>query len=259
VARVAAVPVRPLDDAPLPTDHDDAPRPAIPGVTDVRPVAGEDLEDGTKRGLRSELRRKVRERRRLRMIILLTVSVVILGALPLFFGVRAAMRDPVFAALDDLDVPPAVAADVDDRSAGSRWCFLECLFRERTARSSESPEVTNQSYVAALDKAGWQRWNVEGCPEAPVDGTYTCWRRDEFTLDLWVRAPACPEPVPVDGKLPEPAAECLGATVSIKVRNAIADERGRGPEPTPAPGQVGETPEAVPTVDPLRGATPSPS
>jgi hypothetical protein len=107
---------------------------------------------------------------------------------------------------------------------------------------------------------------VAGCPEERVAGSYSCWRRDEFTLDLWVRAPTCAAPLvdgqpPVDGRPvqgePE-AAACPGATVSIKVRNGIADERAR-PGTTPDPGLVGETPDATLSVDPLDEATPSPS
>jgi integrin beta 3 len=46
--------------------------------------------------------------------------------------------------------------------------------------------------------------------------------------------------------------------VSIKVRNAITDERGR-PEPSGEPPLIGETPDVIITDDPLLEATPSPS
>jgi hypothetical protein len=49
-----------------------------------------------------------------------------------------------------------------------------------------------------------------------------------------------------------------GSTVSIKVRNAISDERGR-PQTTPDPNLVGETPDPIITDDPLGTPTPAPS
>ncbi len=250
-ASVAIAPVRPL------------------GITDtgerklgtIDATGAEQVTPG-RGGLGGNLRRTLRERRRLRMIALLTISLVVLGALPLFFGIRTASRDPVFAALDDLDVAPQLAAETDDRSTGNRWCLLECRFRERSAHSSEPVQQTMAAYQAALTRAGWQPWKVAGCPDEPtVEGSYTCWRRDEFTLDLWVRAPACPEAdqQPADGQpTTSQAAACAGAEVSIKVQDAIADNRGR-PGANPGPGLVGETPDATPAVDPLKQATPTPS
>jgi integrin beta 3 len=192
---------------------------------------------------------------------------VVLGALPLFFGIRAAGRDPVFTSLDALSVPAWASNGAEDSSSGSRWCFIECRFRERTAQSEQPFGPTAQTYEAALAQAGWQPWKVSQCPEQPVDGVYSCWRRDEFTLDLWVRKPACaadavaaqdPAIVPSaapDGSVatPDPA-QCTGSTVTIKVQNAVTDVRG---QPQPAP-TLGETPDTVPS-DPLLEATPTPT
>jgi hypothetical protein len=229
-------------------------------VESTRPPAADGA--GGLLGARSELRQRMRERRRLRMMTLLVTTLILLGALPLYFGVRSATRDPVFNSLDALGVPGWAATGVEDRSSGSRWCFINCRFRERLARSSEPPQETTQAYVRALTGAGWRRWRVEQCPDQPVDGSYTCWRRDEFTLDLWVRAPACAGEraageVPADVEA-APAEPCTGSTITIKVRNAITDQRGR-PEPNPNPSLVGETPDPVLTSDPLQGATPTPS
>jgi integrin beta 3 len=213
------------------------------------------------RGARSELRRQMREKRRLRMITLSVLTLVVLLALPAFFGIRSASRDPVFHSLDALSVPAWASSGAEDRTSGSRWCFLECRFRERTAQSQKAPAETEKTYQQALSTAGWQRWKVAQCPEQPTQG-YSCWKRDEFTLDLWVRQPSCAVDAvagaaPVDGALPDPK-KCVGATVSIKVRNAITDERGR-PQPTDKPPLIGETPDVIITDDPLLEATPSPS
>ncbi|MDT5034787.1 MAG: hypothetical protein QOC94_4958, partial [Actinoplanes sp.] len=134
----------------------------------------------------------MRAKRRLRVITLVSLCVLVLGLLPLFFGIRSAGRDPVFTSLDALDVPRWAATNVQDQDSGSRWCFLDCRFRERTVQSSKPSAETAKAYSTALSTAGWQRWKVAQCPEQPVtDGSYTCWRRDEFTLDLWVGPPEC--------------------------------------------------------------------
>ena len=220
------------------------------------------------------LLQRIRTERGLRVVALVTLSVVVLLLLPLAFGIRAATRDPVLRSLDALDVPGWAAHNVDDRSSGSRWCFLDCRFRERTAQSERSFADTQKAYAAALTTAGWRRWNVSGCPDQPIspqDGRYSCWRRDEFTLDLWVRLPECavdavaaqdPAALPStgpDGVVPttiDPR-NCTGSTVSIKVQNAITDQRGRpGGE---KPGLTGETPDPVLSDDPLLEPTPAPS
>ena len=206
------------------------------------------------------------------MGVLVAVAVVMLGLVPAFFGVRSAMNDPVYASLDSLAVPSwAVTGAVDDQSYGSRWCFLECRFRERTLQSERAFEETDQAYTAALTQAGWEPWQVSSCPEQPItDGKYSCWKRDEFTLDLWVRLPACaadavaaqdpatvPSPGP-DGEAvappPDPA-DCVGSTVSLKVQSAVTDQRGE-PQQAPDPSQLGETPDPVISDDPLLEPTP---
>jgi hypothetical protein len=241
----------------------------------IRPAVEDEDEDesaGGLRGARSELRKQLRAKRRLRVITLVSLSVVVLGLLPLLFGIRASTRDPVFTSIDALDLPAWAATGVQDQSSGSRWCFLECRFRERTAQSQRSFAETGKVYSAALTEAGWQRWKVNGCPDQPIrpqDGTYTCWRRDEFTLDLWVRLPECavdaiaqqdPAALPTpgaDGIVPtaDPK-KCVGSTVSLKVQNAITDTRGKADDEKP--GLTGETPDPVLSNDPL-SPTPLPS
>jgi integrin beta 3 len=239
-------------------------------VSDGRPAADLAAGDGeSPGGLRSELRRQIRAKRRLRVITLMSLSVVVLGLLPLIFGIRSASRDPVFNSLDALDVPGWAASQVKDQGSGSRWCFLDCRFRERTAQSSKPYADTAKVYSAALTTAGWQRWKVGQCPEQPVtQGSYTCWKRDEFTLDLWVGPPECavdqvaaqdPAALPSSGVVPtSPAGKCVGSTVSIKVQNAITDLRGRT-DPKPNPSLVGETPDPTLAPDPLLSPTPTQS
>ncbi|WP_091348878.1 hypothetical protein [Micromonospora rhizosphaerae] len=205
----------------------------------------------------------MRERRRLRLGILVLVSVVLLGAVPLYFGLRTLSRDPVFDNLDQLDVPGWAAVKTVDNVSGSRWCLQDCRLRERTVESQQAWKETAQVYEAALTRDGWRQWKVTRCPEQPVKGSYTCWRRDELTLDLWVRDPTCvPPPVngePAPSPAPSPAAgKCTGSLVSVKVRNAIDDER-TGPQPSTDPSLTGEDPFPTLTDDPLGEQTRSPS
>lgn len=234
-----------------------APRPGGPGPDDSG------AEAGGLRGARSELRRQMRERTRLRLGILALVSLVLLGAVPLYFGMRTLSRDPVFDTLDALAVPAWAQSNTVDNVSGSRWCLQDCRLRERSVESEQGWKETVAVYEKALTGDGWRRWKVDRCPDEKVPGSYTCWRRDELTLDLWVRDRTCTPP-PVDGA-PAPtapatpaAAECTGSLVSVKVRNAIDDER-TGPTPTTDPSLTGEDPYPTLTDDPLGEATPSPS
>ncbi|SCL53738.1 hypothetical protein GA0070617_2456 [Micromonospora yangpuensis] len=265
VARVAAA---------APVTGPGGPRPATPGGVTDEPDAEQARDEAAERtatagdgagGARSELRRRLRERRRLRLGLLALVSVLVLGALPLYFGIRTLSRDPVFDTLDALGVPGWAAVRVEDDVSGSRWCLLDCRLRERTVESERPPAETAQAYEQALAADGWRPWKVDRCPEQPANGSYTCWRRDELTLDLWVREPTCVPP-PVDGEpaiVPSPApqersAECSGSSVSLKVRNAIDDDRTR-PQPSTDPSLTGEDPYPTLTEDPLGEPTPSPS
>ncbi|MEU5554191.1 MULTISPECIES: hypothetical protein [unclassified Micromonospora] len=211
-----------------------------------------------------ETRRQAGAGQRRRTLLLALVAVLLLGGVPAFFGVQAMNRDPVFVSLDELEVPEWAAAQPEDFTSGSRWCLLDCRLRERTATSERSPEETAQVYEDALSRDGWQPWQPAYCPGQEEKGSYTCWRRDELTLDLWVREPTCVPP-PVDGEpavVPSPdpstaAEECSGSLVSVKVRNAIDDERTR-PQPDTDPSLTGEDPYPTLTDDPLGELTPSP-
>jgi integrin beta 3 len=213
------------------------------------------------RGARSELRRQLREQKRVRNLAMAMILVLVLGAPMLYFGILFATRDPVLNSLDRLQVPSWAAQSPEDRIiSGSRWCFIDCRFRERTLVSERETGETNEIYQAALLDAGWNRWEVEGCPQVEVDGDYSCWTRDEYTLDLWVRPPDCaydplnqrPDPE-AEEAVPSPSAagtappagdadeECSGSVVQIKMQNRVADERGLpgpGGERAPPAGEL---------------------
>lgn len=225
------------------------------------------------RGARSEVRKQLREQQRLRMWTLIALVVLVVGALPFWFVLRAATRDPVLTTLDALDVPSwaVVAGKTQDNISGSRWCLMECRYRERSMESEREPKETAQAYQQALTGAGWVRWDVPSCTlTSGGDGEYSCWRRDEFTLDLWVRpitTPECnpllrnrPTVGPTEESAVDPSAspspleagaeddKCKGSAVTIKVLNTVADERLQHTgEPGPGEGGTGEeetTPES---------------
>jgi len=223
---------------------------------------------GGLRGRGAELLNQLRGRRRMRLVALVSLAIVVLVVLPAAFGIRTAAKDPVFQSLDALGVPSWAAKSPEDQSSGSQWCFLECEFRERIAKSDKPLAETTRAYSAALTEAGWRPWKVGECPETeikPTDGTWTCWKRDEFTLDLRVGQPDCvvdqvaarDPAVPRPSTAPVPPDKCVGSTVSIKVQNAIADVRGK-PAPSEKP-LVGETPEAVVPTDTSSAPTPQTS
>jgi hypothetical protein len=277
--------------APLRISDTGAPLPAVsngapPGIR--APDAPAYLEDpGAARtpeasriaGARSELRRQLREQKRVRAMALAVVVVIVLGAPMLYFGVVFATRDPVLNSLDRLEVPSWAALSPEDRViSGSRWCFIDCRFRERTLVSERSTEETAAIYQAALQEAGWIRWQVEGCPQVAVDGDYSCWTRDEYTLDLWVHPPECaydplnqrpaiaappeaeatPGAEQAQGGVPTPsppAEDCTGSVVEIKMQNRVADERGLSGPGAPPPASTVQPSSTVPP--PSSSAEPS--
>jgi hypothetical protein len=272
--------------APPPAAHAAGVRPAVApdrlratGSAAVRPAAGSGVaHDGPVPPDRTASTAEAAGpdgRGRATIATIVVTILVMLGGVPLYFAASAATRDPVFGALDTLRVPAAAARNVTDREDGSSWCITECRFRERSARSEQSVEETTRTYTSALAIQGWRSWAPTMCPDQPVDGNYTCWRRDELTLDLWIRPPACVNPkaptadpnagvAPTQSPAPtlspgaDPNKTCGGADVSIKVRNAIGDPRTK-PQPTVDPSLIGETPDAVFTDDPLKEPATVPS
>lgn len=227
---------------------------------------------GGLRAARSEIRRQLREERRVRLTAMATVVVLLLGAPLIYLGIETAARDPVLNSLAGLPVPDWAAESSEDRIiSGSRWCFIDCRFRERRLVSQGEPEETYQVYVQALRDVGWSRWDVEGCPLVEVDGDYTCWTRDEYTLDLWVHPPPCaydprrlrPD-VPADSEeevpdIPNEEKDCSGSIVEIKMQNRVADERGiSGVGPSVGPSPPAGTPSGDPS-EPASSPDTSPS
>jgi len=189
-------------------------------------------------GRRSELRRQLREVRRLRNLTLIVLMLVVAGAIPLYLGIQTASRDPVFADLDALDLPSWADVSHTDQAFGSRWCIKECRFRERTWQSSRGPEDTWAAYEKALRAAGWTTWAAAGCSTAGAGGVVGCWQRDEYVLDLWATTPLC-NPIalrataaPSASAVPAaPAAAggvCPGAAVTAKVFNIVAYHQPKG-------------------------------
>ncbi|MEV6301724.1 hypothetical protein AB0M02_20100 [Actinoplanes sp. NPDC051861] len=213
----------------------------------------------------------MRAQRQLRLVTLVSLAALVLLILPAFFGIRAISSDPVFTSLNALQLPSWATTKIEDQGSGSRWCFLECRFRERITESERPLQETADAYTKALNDAGWKPWQNAECPESPIkpeEGSYSCWRRDEFTLDLHVSLPGCEvdqalaETVPEAGSAEATAGEaapeeCVGSTVIIKVQNTISDQRGKTDQ---APGPVGVTPDPVlPADDPLLEPTPEAS
>ncbi len=183
----------------------------------------------------TQLRRQVREARGFRLVTLAAIAVVLLAALPAIFLIRDAAGDPVFASLDSLVLPGWARQSHEDVASGNRWCIQTCRLRERTWRSVKPVNDTAPVYERALTDAGWHHWHSSGCPTAP--GVYSCWQRDEYALDLWVRDAPCDlagvapvpgtspsNPDPSAGPVPtptgsEPPATCTGSLVTAKIAN----------------------------------------
>jgi integrin beta 3 len=162
---------------------------------------------------------------RLRLITLAFVTLVLLGALPGFFVIRGLVQDPAFRAMDTLPVPSWAAQRPVDQAVGNRWCFQACRVRQRTLESQRELAPTLAAYRKALGQEGWKPWQVQGCPARQVRGNYTCWRRDEYTLDLWVRAPDCRKGGGAGDGVSGNA--CPESIVTVVIRNAGADPRLR--------------------------------
>jgi hypothetical protein len=167
--------------------------------------------------------------RRVRLAALVGAVVFLLGLLPAIFLIKDSGTDPVFAGLDQLNLPSFATQQQQDQSTGSRFCVKTCRLRERTWHSTKATDQTDPVYETALRQAGWRPWATAGCPKG-VSGVYTCWQSDQFVLDLWTRnlpcdlattaptpaagASAAPAPTPT-GSGPPPT--CAGSLVTAKV------------------------------------------
>jgi len=213
---------------------------------------------------RAEMKRQLRVAQQLKVVTLTIVAMLLLAAYPVYLFVRSGSQDPVFSDLDSLDLPEWSATTHDDAARGSRWCIGECRFHIRTWSSQRAPDETDTAYRTALEDAGW-RPRAGTCPPA-VEGLASCWKRDEFVMDMWVRTPICdvppPRPTitpPKGGATPkpatttpaaqgEPAGQCPGALVTMQVYNAISYPGGPiDNAPTPSPSGGTPAPRVTPS------------
>jgi hypothetical protein len=188
---------------------------------------------------RAELRKHLRIQQQLKVGTLILVAMLLLAAYPVYLFTRSVAEDPVFGGLDALDLPSWAAIQHDDAAEGSRWCIEQCRYRKRTWASERKPDETNQAYVTALQAAGWRPRTTGFCPQVS-EGVASCWKRDEYVMDMWIREPICdvPPPRPSISPLPPaataspaspapPAADvsptplCPGSLVTVSVFNAI--------------------------------------
>lgn len=186
---------------------------------------------------RAEMRRHLKVAQQLKVGTLVVVVALLLAAYPMYLFTRSVAQDPVFKDLDRLDLPGWATVQHSDAAAGSRWCIGDCRRHTRTWASERTPEETGPAYETALFEAGWRPW-IDGLCPAVEDGQATCWVRDEYVLQMWVRAPVCPPTRPTIS--PQPAGEagdaaesadppasapavatCPATLVTVKVFNAI--------------------------------------
>jgi hypothetical protein len=158
-------------------------------------------------------------------LVLAAVAVLLLGVLPAILFFRASGSDPVFANLDGLALPGWAAVQHEDAASGSRLCVKSCRLRERTWRSTKPAKETDAAFETALSKAGWAHSQTAGCPKLNT-GTYTCWQRDQYVLDLWTRDAACS----LSGVAPSPGAP--PPSVGPSQTAQPPDPAASGPPPT---------------------------
>jgi len=179
---------------------------------------------------RAEIRRQLRVAQQLKVATLVVVAMLLLLAYPIYELTKAGVKDPVLGQLDALNLPGWADVDHDDATEGSRWCIKKCRYRQRTWESERKPDETNLAFDTALRQAGWRPRTDGICPGA-TEGTATCWKRDEYVMDMWVREPICdvpppratvsPRPSASPGPSPPAAQACPGALVTMKIFNAV--------------------------------------
>ncbi|GLL02480.1 hypothetical protein [Dactylosporangium matsuzakiense] len=190
-------------------------------------------------------RAQVKRVRQLRYATIIFLVLAVIGAPVAFFVIRELSRDPVFAELDELNLPEWAARNPTDGAVGSRWCINECRSRQRTWESARGPDETNRAFVGKLRDAGWVEWDIPDCQAEGVDGIETCWQRDEYVLDLWVRAAVCdvkgarptisPAPPAATGGARTPTGKASAKAPSAAVSQPPAGGDGNGAPTTICP------------------------
>jgi integrin beta 3 len=182
---------------------------------------------------RAEIRKHLRIQQQLKVGTLVLMAILLLAAYPVYLFTRGVAQDPVFSDLDALDLPTWATMMHEDAASGSRWCIEHCRFRHRTWASERKPDETNAAYAVALNDAGWRPYAGDCTPYD--EGIASCWQRDEYVMEMWVREPICDVPpprpsitgvAPAEGVTPGPEqsapAVCPGALVTVEVSNAIS-------------------------------------
>jgi hypothetical protein len=166
------------------------------------------------------------------IIAVLSVVVLLIGALPALLLATESSGNSDFAAIDSLGVPGWAAAEPVDHTSGNRWCLSACLKSERTVASTHSVAETAGAYVTALRAAGWMPATSDVCPPAAKSVAQSCWVLDRDQMNVMVTASACAAPPPpttepglVDPVAPStrasPPAGCAPTTVDISVFDRI--------------------------------------
>jgi hypothetical protein len=150
------------------------------------PPVGRRRQEPSAQGLR-ELAGRAPAWARRRSFQAAVAAVLALVGIPAGLVLSDLARDPAYRSLDALRLPTWAAADPSDTATGSRFCIERCRVRKRTWSASRDPDVVVAAYRSALRGDGWRPQRYDGCPPTGVDGDYTCWVRDEYALDLWVR------------------------------------------------------------------------
>ena len=205
------------------------------GPGGAKPIGGLSADALVTTGMikRAEIRKQLRIQQQLKVGTLVLVALLLLAAYPVYLFTASVAQDPVFGDLDGLDLPGWADIQHEDVASGSRWCIDQCRVRQRTFASERKPEETNQAFATALRDAGWRPRTSGYCPQV-AEGVASCWQRDEYVMDMWIRAPICdvppprpsitaaaPTPEPGVTPLASPTAVCPGALITMGVFNSI--------------------------------------
>ena len=160
--------------------------------------------DPSRYGLRGELLWHLSRIRRLRAVTAaLAVVALAFGVLvvsgPGAMSLSTWMRDPGFAALDELPLPRWASTRPSDTAEGSRWCVDRCMVRQRQWTSLADVAATSAAFRVAFDSASWTRVPRSYCAGAEDSAAVQCFRRDAWRLRLIVAPIACGDDFACEG------------------------------------------------------------